>query len=179
VEGSTVWIAIIALVKNLSETIARSLPLFWKIAKGYMDGRLKKVAYSMSRSVATVAEYPFQNSTASRRSPAQCRGMALELAQTYIDLLTSFFALSEEISSPSQGSPVTKSGWITPPTNSITTALYLNQIIASLSESINEMNNVTMEVAQGDTLGSGLKAFLESVRWKFTSLLSRCWKNGT
>ncbi len=104
--------------------------------------------------------------------------MALELTQTYIDFLTSFFALTEDSSSPTQASPETKPGWVPPPTNSITTALYLNRIISSLSDSINEMNMVTMEVAQGDTLGSGLRGFLDSVRWKFTAILAKSWKHG-
>jgi len=31
------------MVKNLSEILLLSLPNFWKIAKSFMDGKLKKV----------------------------------------------------------------------------------------------------------------------------------------
>ena len=36
------------MVKSLSETMLASLPNFWKIAKGYMDGKYKKVIIGLS-----------------------------------------------------------------------------------------------------------------------------------
>jgi hypothetical protein len=41
--GHEVWLTVVALVKNLSEVLVNSLPLFWKVSRGYIDGRLKKV----------------------------------------------------------------------------------------------------------------------------------------
>jgi exocyst complex component 2 len=43
VEGHQLWLAILALVKNLSDVLVNSLPVFWKVAKGFIDGSLKKV----------------------------------------------------------------------------------------------------------------------------------------
>jgi exocyst complex component 2 len=44
--GHEVWTAIIDLVKNVSEAMLSSLPNFWRIAKGFLDGKLKKVSNS-------------------------------------------------------------------------------------------------------------------------------------
>lgn len=38
-----VWQAILDMVKNISETMLANLPNFWKIAKGFMEGRYRKV----------------------------------------------------------------------------------------------------------------------------------------
>jgi hypothetical protein len=41
--GSDVWKTTHELVKSLSEIMLSTIPNFWKIAKGYMDGKYKKV----------------------------------------------------------------------------------------------------------------------------------------
>jgi exocyst complex component 2 len=41
--GHETLAAVLDLVKQLLEVFVNSLPLFWKVARGYMDGRLKKV----------------------------------------------------------------------------------------------------------------------------------------
>lgn len=59
--GSEVWIAILAMVKNVSEVILTSLPPFWKIAKDYMDGKFKKVTgmwCSLLLSILANSTYP-------------------------------------------------------------------------------------------------------------------------
>ena len=47
VEGHTLWLTILSLVKNLSEVLVNSLPVFWRVAKGYTEGRLKKVFHRL------------------------------------------------------------------------------------------------------------------------------------
>ena len=42
--GEPVWIAILAMVKAVSEVLLTSLPNFWRIAKSFMDGRFKRVS---------------------------------------------------------------------------------------------------------------------------------------
>ena len=44
--GEPVWIAILAMVKAVSEVLLTSLPNFWRIAKSFMDGRFKRVSVS-------------------------------------------------------------------------------------------------------------------------------------
>lgn len=41
--GHEVWNAMFDLVKNVSEAMMSALPNFWKIAKGFFEGKYKKV----------------------------------------------------------------------------------------------------------------------------------------
>lgn len=41
--GVEVWRLIFDLVRNLNEVIMQTLPPFWKVAKGYMEGKYQKV----------------------------------------------------------------------------------------------------------------------------------------
>jgi hypothetical protein len=41
--GHEVWNAVFDLVKNVSEIMMSTLPNFWKIAKGFLDGKYRKV----------------------------------------------------------------------------------------------------------------------------------------
>jgi hypothetical protein len=41
--GSLEWEAILNLVKQLSDVILYNLPIFWRICKGYIDGKYHKV----------------------------------------------------------------------------------------------------------------------------------------
>lgn len=41
--GHEIWRLIFELVHNLSEVILQTLPSFWKVAKGYMEGKYQKV----------------------------------------------------------------------------------------------------------------------------------------
>lgn len=45
--GHEAWKTMLDLVKNLSEVILSTLPNFWRIAKNYMEGKYKKVYYSL------------------------------------------------------------------------------------------------------------------------------------
>ena len=37
------WQSVLTLVKNLSEVMLGALPNFWKISKGFLEGKYKKV----------------------------------------------------------------------------------------------------------------------------------------
>jgi exocyst complex component 2 len=103
--------------------------------------------------------------------------MALELTQTYVSLISTYFSLSDEgVLSPTHTPSSALPTWIPPPTNSITTSFYLQKILTTLSEYLGELTNVVVEVSQGE--GSGLRGFLDSVRWKFEDILAVGWKNG-
>lgn len=44
-----VWSAILELVKSISEAVSTSLPSFWRVGKGFLEGRFKKVClFSLS-----------------------------------------------------------------------------------------------------------------------------------
>ena len=62
--GHEIWQSVLDMVKSLSETMLASLPNFWKIAKGYMDGKYKKVNFNL-------LSYSYQSETYKRFSKAQ------------------------------------------------------------------------------------------------------------
>ena len=41
--GYEVWQSVLTMVKNLSEVMLGSFPNFWKISKGFLEGKYKKV----------------------------------------------------------------------------------------------------------------------------------------
>ncbi|KAJ7057829.1 exocyst complex component sec5 [Mycena amicta] len=146
------WQAILDMVKNLSEIVLSSLPSFWRISKSFMDGKFKK-----------------QQST-SRRSPSQCKTMALDIVKLYISLVSQFFQLSDMavMKSPSE---LTSSSTLPDNSNSLCTSHYLMRILGEVQETVNELN--AMEISNDVT--SGLKSLLESAKWRFEDLLIAGW----
>ncbi|KAF7289907.1 Exocyst complex component SEC5 [Mycena indigotica] len=147
------WQAILDMVKNLSEIVLSSLPNFWRISKSFMDGKFKKTTQSNSR-----------------RSPSQCKTMALDIVKLYISLISQFFQLSDMavMKSPSEMTPSTT---IPNNSNSLCTAYYLMKILGEIQETVNELNG--MEIS--NDVSSGLKGLLESAKWRFEDLLITDW----
>ncbi|KZT10260.1 uncharacterized protein LAESUDRAFT_721596 [Laetiporus sulphureus 93-53] len=153
--GNDVWQAVLTMVKNVSEVMLSSLPNFWRIAKAFLEGKLKKSAGSTSR-----------------RSPTQCRTMALDIVKLYISLLSEFFMFSDSIMS----SPPNTTIDTTPPllprnSNALTTGHQLMKIIGEIQDSVNDING--MEISS--EASSSLKGLLESARWKFEDILTHAW----
>ncbi|KIP09756.1 hypothetical protein PHLGIDRAFT_126060 [Phlebiopsis gigantea 11061_1 CR5-6] len=153
--GYDVWQAILNMVKSISEVILTSLPNFWKISLAFSDGKYRKNV-----------------TTTSRRSPTQCRTMALEIVKQYISLLSEFFLFSDAaiITSPSLG------GSPTPPmlprdSNTLTTLHHLTKILGEIQDCVNEING--MDISSEAT--SNLKGLLASARWKFDDVLVHDW----
>ncbi|KAF8189835.1 exocyst complex component Sec5-domain-containing protein [Mycena galopus ATCC 62051] len=145
-----VWQAILDMVKMLSEIVLSSLPNFWRISKSFVDGKFKRVR-------------------SSRRSPSQCKTMALDIIRLYISLVSQFFKLSDM-------AVMTSGSNSTPPelptnSNSLCTAHYLMKILGEVQETVNELN--AMEIS--DAASSGLKSLLESAKWRFEDLLITAW----
>jgi len=46
--GKEVWGGIFELVRNLNEVVMGTLPSFWKVAKGYQEGKYQKVSLFMT-----------------------------------------------------------------------------------------------------------------------------------
>ncbi|CDO75740.1 hypothetical protein BN946_scf184921.g16 [Trametes cinnabarina] len=150
--GHEIWEAIQTMVKNISEAMMTPLPSFWRISKSFMEGRYKKNA-----------------ATSSRRSPTQCRTMALDIIKLYISLLSEFFLISDmAVMSPGRNT--------TPPlfpkdSNSLTTAHHLIKILGEIQDSVNDVTGMDIS----SEASSILKNLLESARWKFTDLLVNAW----
>ncbi|KAH9077909.1 exocyst complex component Sec5-domain-containing protein [Lactarius deliciosus] len=148
--GHEVWRVILDLVKSVSEVMMSALPNFWKIAKGFLDGKYRK---------------------GSRRSPSQVRTMAHDVVRLYVSLLSEFFVFSDmAVTTPSMGE-----GSFAPllpgDSNALTTAHYLMKIMAEIQDNVNEINS--MEIS--GEMRSSLDDLLENAKWGFEDVLTHTW----
>ncbi|KAF5367582.1 hypothetical protein D9758_003714 [Tetrapyrgos nigripes] len=159
--GEPVWQAVLDLVKNVSEAILTSLPNFWKISSSFMDGRFRKAQGSSS-------------SSSSRRSPTQCRIMALDIVKLYISLLSEFFRLSDIaiMSSPRASTTADNTPYIPANSTSLSTAHYLMKISGEIQECVNELNSMDIS----NDVAASLKGLLDSVKWRFEEILIDAWQ---
>lgn len=151
--GHEIWQAVLSLVKSTSEVMLSALPNFWRISTAFLDGKYRKNVTGTSR-----------------RSPSQCRTMALDIIKQYITLLSEFFLFSEALTSPSLGTSPTPA-LLPKNSNTLTTMHHLAKILGEIQETVNEIN--TMEISS--EASSSLKSLLESARWKFDDVLVHAW----
>jgi hypothetical protein len=64
--GHEVWNAVFELVKNVSEVMMSALPNFWKIAKGFLEGKYKKVTPLLLRMRGLLSPQPRRHRTSPR-----------------------------------------------------------------------------------------------------------------
>ncbi|GAA6031944.1 hypothetical protein JCM8097_003354 [Rhodosporidiobolus ruineniae] len=168
--GVEVWRLIFDLVRNLNEVIMQTLPPFWKVAKGYMEGKYQKKNNA--------------SSATTRRSPTQCRVMTQDIVTLYVSLLSSFFTLSSSTNSPtiplSNPSSNPKEDLnatpplppFVPPISSATTNCHwLLKVLNELMECVSEMG--ALELAGEAT--QSLKELVASTRWRFEEAICSCW----
>ncbi|KAI0065245.1 hypothetical protein BV25DRAFT_1822396 [Artomyces pyxidatus] len=152
--GHDIWQAVVEMVKAISEVLMTSLPNFWRISKGFLDGKYKKTSPSVS----------------SRRSPSQVRTMALDMVKLYISLLSEFFVFSDmAVMTPSVGGSAAP--LLPADSNSLTTAHYLMKVLSEIQDNVNEING--MEISSD--ISASLKGLLESARWRFEDVLVQAW----
>ncbi|KAJ7599226.1 exocyst complex component sec5 [Mycena floridula] len=155
--GEPVWHAMADLVKHISEVMLSSLPNFWKISTSFMDGKFKKSSSS--------------SSSGTRRSPTQCRTMALDIVKLYISLISQFFTLSD-MAVMSPGLSATSPPPLFPAnSHSLSTSHYLMRILGEIQDTVNELN--AMEISNESS--QILKSLLESAKWRFNDILVGSW----
>ncbi|EJD54829.1 hypothetical protein AURDEDRAFT_179883 [Auricularia subglabra TFB-10046 SS5] len=152
--GFEVWTACLNLVKNDSEVMLSKLPSFWRIGKGYIDGRFKKLA------------------TASSRSPQQARTMALDIIKLYVSLLSEFFSLSDKSVVSPGGSETLIFTFLPQGSCSLTAGYYLMRTLNEITECVNDVAGVELGVDANSTM----KSLLESARWIFVDALAATWR---
>ncbi|EJT99244.1 hypothetical protein DACRYDRAFT_96078 [Dacryopinax primogenitus] len=155
--GWEVWESNLSLVKQLSEVLVSSLPAFWKIARGWTEGRFKRTSPTAS---------------GTRRAPAQIRTMSLELTRLYVSLVSQHFSLSDPNSSPLASSTF---HFLPPATNSLTSAQYLEKLLGELNDCVGDV--VGLEMGGGGEAGEGLKGLVETARWRYVDVLCDAWHN--
>ncbi|KAJ3514703.1 hypothetical protein NLJ89_g2225 [Agrocybe chaxingu] len=152
------WLAVLDLVKNVSEAISSSLPSFWRISNNFIDGKYKK---------------PTNSSSGSRRSPSQCQTMAFDIVKLYISLISQTFVLSDMVvmTSPSNAATYTHPPLLPVDSHSPSTAHYLHKILREVQECVNEIN--ALEISSD--VSNGLKSLIESLKWRLEDVLVNAW----
>ncbi|WVR08462.1 hypothetical protein IAU60_005517 [Kwoniella sp. DSM 27419] len=156
------WLSIQALVKQFSDYVARSLPGFWKIAKACMDGKYRK------RDQAG-------NMPPSQRPASTCRAMATEVIKLYTATLSQFFTLSDvavaELATRKEDEDLPIPPFVPAGTSSITASYFVERILEDVLDCVGEL----MSVDVGNDAGSGLRAMLDSLRWRFEEVIASTW----
>ncbi|KAJ9127797.1 hypothetical protein QFC24_000080 [Naganishia onofrii] len=190
--GSQVWTAILELVRAVSTVLVQTVPEFWKICRGYKEGKYrKKNAAVSSDEIAT--------------GFLRCRKMTLDLIKLYISLIGQFFTLSDisvaasrkPVQSPSQSSNIDSATGNSGPTipdfvprnaNSLVTCHYASKVLAEIVESTSEIDALTASSSSGTSLTSpttstdlgqetkkALREFVESCRWRLEEAICGTW----
>ena len=155
------------------ELLENSEKLFgWKIQKGELCPTVISIILD---SLIVYLQTSTNASSGSRRSPSQCRTMAIDIVKLYITLISENFKLSDVSLMANNNNRDN----VTPPllpihSNSFTTVQFLMKILGEIQDCVNEVNG--MEISGEVT--SGLKSLLESVRWRFEDILIHAWLRG-
>lgn len=172
--GADAWKVLLAMVHNLSEILLQTLPNFWKVAKGYMDGKYQKKASSRD------TQKPKAN-TAPKRSPSQVKVMTNDIINLYISLLSQFFRLSSATISPiitpgkNADADTGLPSFMPPHANAMTSGNWLLKVIAEINDTLNEVGSLSN---LPNDCKSSLKEFINSARWKFTDSICLAWIRG-
>ncbi|KJA16670.1 hypothetical protein HYPSUDRAFT_71229 [Hypholoma sublateritium FD-334 SS-4] len=154
------WNAIFELVRSVSEVIASSLPTFWRISKVLIRGKIKR-----------------NLGAGAKRSPTQCRTMALDIVNQYILLISRFFVLSELVVMAAEEKNSTAVGAHTYPlrlpgnSHSLCTAYHMQRIFSEVQDCVSELTalDISAEVR------NGLASLVDSVKWRFVDFLTNTW----
>jgi exocyst complex component 2 len=98
--------------------------------------------------------------------------MAMDVINLYISQISEIFQLSDVPNMMSAGGSLRQPPHFPENSHSICSAYYLQKIMNDIQDAVNEL--VVLDIAQ-DT---GLKGFLESVRWRFVDFLITAWLRG-
>ncbi|CAE6493342.1 unnamed protein product [Rhizoctonia solani] len=158
-----VWQATLDYVKSVSEITLGALPNFWRIGKAFLEGKFKKTSGASTVNL----------STGTRRSPTQCRTMALDVVRQYISLISEYFKLSDM--AVSTLSPVANgqvpSSFLPPGADSVSAAHWLQLILKEIIDCSREIGE--MEI--GGDASSMLKELIDGARWTFGDALCGLW----
>lgn len=170
--GSVEWEATFTLVKHLSDTIMQTLPTFWKVCRGYIDGKYRK-------------RDDVSSTPGSKRTPAHCRTFALDIVKLYISLLAQFFTLSDvAVATASTAEAVTPT-FLPIDSNSLTTCHFTSKILKEIVECASEIEGFAIasneersssgSVSSTSEAKNVLKNFVESARWRFEEVICETW----
>ncbi|EGG04385.1 uncharacterized protein MELLADRAFT_37367 [Melampsora larici-populina 98AG31] len=162
--GSQGWKALLEFIRVPSELLSREIIPYWKIVKGYIDGKYQRVG-GRSECLQRSTRLIYLN-------PETCKQMTNEIITTYVHLLSQFFLFTSDPNSPlgkAAGSAVPE--FLPRNTNSITAGYYLKKMIDSLVDWSNEVGSLELPE---ESLGC-LKEMIGNARFRFEASLSVYW----
>ncbi|GAA5873213.1 hypothetical protein JCM3774_000083 [Rhodotorula dairenensis] len=160
-EGAEVWRLILDFVRNVNAVILQALPSFWKVAKGYMEGKYQKKSPAAS--------------PAQRRSPAQVRAMTHDIVTLYVSLLSQFFAsptpaaLAQDASDPNATPPIPD--WVPTSSNATTNSHWLLRVLNEIVDCGAELGALELSGEATQTL----KDVVVYARGCFASAICSGW----
>lgn len=147
--------------------------------------RVSKLGFR-SPSALTGLSFPQKNasaSTATRRSPTQCRVMSQDIVTLYVSLLSAFFTLSSSHHSPPHLTGAAAADpnatpplppFVPPNSNAAANCHWLLKTLSELTECVSELG--ALELA-GEASQS-LKELVASTRWRFEEAICSSWVRG-
>lgn len=162
----------------------QTLPSFWKVAKGYMEGKYQKVSapsscmrYEADSSVLLQKNVTASNTT--RRSPTQCRVMTQDIVTLYVSLLSSFFSLSSSTALPQMSVDDPNATPPLPPfvpasSNATANCHWLLKTLNELSECVFELNGLEL----AGEASQSLRELVSSMRWRIEEAICSSWVRG-
>jgi exocyst complex component 2 len=172
--------AILAMIKQLSENVAKSLPGFWRIAKACMDGKYRKVCrlYLTSSSELTAQRESSTSLSTNHRPASAPKSMALDIVKTYITLLSQFFTLSDvaiaEAAIKREGEDPPVPPFVPVGTTVIASGHYGEKVVDEVTECAGDL----LAVDVSGEASTSLKGLLDSLRWRFEEVLAATWARG-
>ncbi|GAA5980926.1 hypothetical protein JCM10908_003921 [Rhodotorula pacifica] len=160
-EGAEVWRLVLDFVRNLNAVILQALPSFWKVAKGYMEGKYQKKSSTANQ--------------AQRRSPAQVRSMTHDIVTLYVALLSQYFsspspaALAQDANDPNATPPMPE--WVPLSSNATTNSHWLVRILNEIADCGAELGALELSGEVTQTL----KEIVSHVRGCFESAVCSGW----
>lgn len=144
------WRLILDFVRNVNTVILQALPSFWKVAKGYMEGKYQKVRpcrpYStcassvgelgLTRPTFAILQKSLAGNSTQRRSPAHVRSMTHDIVALYVSLLSQFFAsqtpaaLAQDAADPNATPPMPE--WVPSSSNATTNSHWLIRVLSEI-----------------------------------------------
>ena len=176
--GHEAWKALIDVVHNVSEIMLQTLPNFWKVGKGYMDGKYQ------SRSSTDKAHPSKAKNRDGRRSTTQVKVMTNEMINMYISLLGEFFNLSSSTTLLTPQPNADGGADLAEPDlpsfapgncNALATGWWLLKVLGELNDCTNDIGGLAN---LGSEAMNGFKEFMSSVRWRFTEAICAIWVKG-
>jgi exocyst complex component 2 len=103
--------------------------------------------------------------------------MALEVIETYISLLSTFFTLTDVSLSESTSrheNEATVPPFVPPGTTVLAACHFSEKLVDNVNEGIGELMGVDI----GSESGNGLRNLLDSLRWRLQEVIGSLWARG-